>query len=170
MVQLSCAALALLPLFPSVFAFSPQSLPQSQVYQPSPYPRSRYIQPTSTKLGVGAEFDEFDDEVILGEECNISPEGYGFSASMGRILAAADRDNGFYRATASELVTSVMEGMTSGKADVALVFEDSSDKLLGIFTETDYVKVRLLFVRLPHWVVLNYDLHILQLAIYRFWK
>jgi hypothetical protein len=163
MVNFSSAALAFLPLFPSVSAFSAQTLPLSKASQPSPFPRSRYVQPTSTTLGIGAEFIDLDpDEVIpLGEECIITPEGYGFSASMGRILDAADRENGFYRARASEIVTDVMEGITIGKADVALVFDDSSDKILGIFTETDYIKVGLglrhRLHRLSKWVVFIHD-------------
>jgi CBS domain-containing protein len=56
-------------------------------------------------------------------------------------MKVANRQNGFYKAMASDIVTDVMEGITEGQVDVALVFDDSSSKLLGIFTETDYIKV-----------------------------
>lgn len=71
----------------------------------------------------------------------ITPEGFGFSSSAERILKVAGRSSGFYRAKASDIVTDVMDGITDGELDVALVFEDDSDELLGIFTETDYIKV-----------------------------
>jgi len=77
----------------------------------------------------------------MTQECNITPEGFGFSSSIDRILKSAGRNGGFYRARASDIVTDVMEGITNGKADVALVYDDETDKLVGIFTETDYIKV-----------------------------
>jgi hypothetical protein len=140
MVHLSNAAVALFLVPTNVSAFSLQTLSPLKTSSKGLFPRMGYSQSTSTTLGV--ELDPI--EVIpLGDECLITPEGYGFSASMGRILSTADRGNGFYRARASEIVIDVMEGITEGKADVALVFDDSSSKLLGIFTETDYIKVRL---------------------------
>lgn len=75
----------------------------------------------------------------------ITPEGYGFSSPTRRILRKAARDNaGYYTARASEPVTSVIAAMTSpdSTADVALVFrDDDEEKLMGIFTETDYIQV-----------------------------
>jgi len=80
----------------------------------------------------------------------ITPEGYGFSSPTRRILRKAARDNaGYYAARASEPVTSVIAAMTSpdSTADVALVFSDDdqdgdeNEKLLGIFTETDYIQL-----------------------------
>jgi len=39
-------------------------------------------------------------------------------------------------------VTDVMDEITNGEADVALVFEEGENgKLEGIFTETDYILV-----------------------------
>ena len=95
---------------------------------------------TSTRLNVGAELDP-DDVIPLGREANITPEGFGFSSPMTRILKEAKREGGYYRATATESVTDVMDGITQNVVDVALVFDDASNKLLGIFTETDYIKV-----------------------------
>ena len=93
-----------------------------------------------TKLDVGIEIDP-EDLIPLGQDNIITPEGFGFSSSVERILKNAQRQNGFYRAKASESVTDVMEGITGGQFDVALVFDDDSEKLVGIFTETDYIKV-----------------------------
>jgi hypothetical protein len=75
-------------------------------------------------------------------ESSITPEGFGFSTPASRILDRAGRNNGYYKAKGSDIVTDVMEGITSGKADVAVVFdENDSSKVSGIFTETDYIKV-----------------------------
>ena len=97
---------------------------------------------SKTMLNVGIEIEP-EDLIPLGQDNIITPEGFGFSSSVERILKNAQRQKGFYRARASESVTDVMEGITSGQLDVALVFEDDSDKLVGIFTETDYIKVSL---------------------------
>ena len=93
----------------------------------------------STELGVGAELDP-EDVLPLAQTTIITPEGYGFSSPASRILEAAGRNGGYYKASATDIVTDVMDGITSGKVDAALVFDDS-DRLLGIFTETDYIKV-----------------------------
>jgi hypothetical protein len=95
--------------------------------------------PRNTQLCAGA--DMIPD--VMGQECIITPEGYGFASGVDRILKKAGRSNGFYRAKASDLVVDVMEGITTGDLDVALVFDDDTAKLVGIFTETDYIKVRL---------------------------
>lgn len=89
---------------------------------------------------MGAEITP-EDLIPLGQDCVITPEGFGFSSSIERILKSAGRQNGYYRAKASETVIDVMEGITSGQLDVALVFDDATDKLVGIFTESDYIKV-----------------------------
>jgi hypothetical protein len=88
---------------------------------------------------------ELDDEAayMVGEECIITPEGFGFTTPANRVLKEAKRGVGYYRASASDLVIDVMDGITSGEQDVALVFDDKdAKKLLGLFTETDYIKVR----------------------------
>lgn len=81
-----------------------------------------------------------DWETVIGEECIITPEGYGFSTPTERVLKKSKRGTGFYRAAAADRVIDVMEAITTGNQDVALVFEEN-EQLLGIFTETDYIKV-----------------------------
>ena len=98
-----------------------------------------------SKLYVGAELNP--DEVLpLDRETMITPEGFGFSSPVSRVLNMAGRQGGYYKARASEIVTDVMEGITNGQVDAALVFADENDDLVGIFTETDYIKVRSDFV------------------------
>jgi hypothetical protein len=137
MVKLSLG-LALLSLvtdveaFSSIAGFSRNNLPSLSFTR----------QPKNTRLRAVLEYDFDAEEMIpLGGECILTPEGFGFSSSTSRIIQVANRQNGFYRAMASDIVTDVMEGITEGQVDVALVFDDSSGKLLGIFTETDYIKV-----------------------------
>lgn len=92
-----------------------------------------------SKLNMSGK-DVTPEEILpLGKGSVITPEGYGFSSPILRVLNIADRNTGFYRAKASDIVTDVMDEITTGKEDVALVFED--DKLKGIFTETDYIEV-----------------------------
>ena len=83
------------------------------------------------------------EEVLpVSQENLITPEGFGFSSSMVRILEQASRGDGYYSASASNIVTDVMEEITNGQADVALVFQDGDNsKLEGIFTERDYIEV-----------------------------
>jgi CBS domain-containing protein len=70
----------------------------------------------------------------------ITPEGYGFSSPVSRILKSRG-GLGYYRARASTSVIDVMEGINSG-TDVALVFDDYDDSiLLGIFTDADYIRL-----------------------------
>lgn len=69
----------------------------------------------------------------------LTPEGFGFSTPATRILKEADRDKGFFRAEASTPVIDVIAAITEGTKDVSLVYD--GDNLLGIFTETDYIKV-----------------------------
>jgi CBS domain-containing protein len=81
-----------------------------------------------------------------------TPEGYGFSSRISRILkargAGASGSPGYYAARASTPVVEVMEGINgSGDTTAALVFADDVDgdgpppALLGIFTDADYVKL-----------------------------
>ena len=80
---------------------------------------------------------------VMGDDSMITPEGFGFSAPARRILKEAGRSDGFYKAKGKELVIDVMEAITSeaGQEDVALVYGDDGE-LTGLFTETDYIKVR----------------------------
>ena len=71
---------------------------------------------------------------------NITPEGYGFSTPASRLLSKAQRMNGFHKASSEDGVLSVMDAITGSVQDAALVF-DEDERLVGLFTETDYVKV-----------------------------
>ena len=86
----------------------------------------------------GAE--ELEAESIMNMEF-LTPEGTGLSSPISRIVKLSKRDNGYYRANGSDRVVDVMDGITRDvKHDVALVYD--GDKLVGIFTESDYIKVR----------------------------
>jgi hypothetical protein len=74
------------------------------------------------------------------EEVSLAPEGYGFSSPVSRILQQADRQGGYSKALASDRVVDVIATITETSQDVALVYSEE-DALLGIFTETDYIKV-----------------------------
>jgi hypothetical protein len=82
----------------------------------------------------------------------ITPEGYGFSSPVGRILSSklGGSGLGFFRAKASMSVIDVMAGINSSDgennkssySDVALIFDDvDPDLLLGIFTDADYIRL-----------------------------
>ena len=80
---------------------------------------------------------------------SITPEGYGFSTSLRRILE--DTGSGYYKGYGSDRVIDIIQGITSTRKkddeadkanpDVALVFDDETEALIGIFTERDYVKL-----------------------------
>lgn len=120
------SGLALVSAIVSVEGFS--SIQQFSTRTPS-LGQSRF---TGTQLHVADPFPL---------DRSITPEGYGFSSSIGRILKEADRGGGYYKAASTDIVADVMEGITDGHADAALVFDEES-KLLGIFTESDYIRVR----------------------------
>jgi Na+/H+ antiporter NhaD/arsenite permease-like protein/CBS domain-containing protein len=80
---------------------------------------------------------------IVDNMASITPEGYGFSSPMDRVLAESKRQPGYHKAKASDTVIDVMQAITGSRDgyDVALVFDDDNDnKLLGLFTESDYIK------------------------------
>ncbi|KAL3941516.1 MAG: hypothetical protein SGBAC_004134 [Bacillariaceae sp.] len=118
------SGLALVSAIVSVEGFS--SIQQFSTRTPS-LGQSRF---TGTQLHVADPFPL---------DRSITPEGYGFSSSIGRILKEADRGGGYYKAASTDIVADVMEGITDGHADAALVFDEES-KLLGIFTESDYIR------------------------------
>lgn len=118
---------------PSSFLTQPQqyvstvpSLHSSTSFQRKTHP----TQETSSRLYSGLE-----------GTCLLTPEGYGFSSSMERVLAKAKRGSGFYTAMKDARVIDVMGGITEGQLDAALVYDQN--ELLGIFTESDYIKVSL---------------------------
>ena len=78
----------------------------------------------------------------MDDSCSITPEGFGFSTPAERVLREANRGMGYYAATGSQRVIDVMEAITTGPYDVALVFDgDNKDTVIGLFTETDYIRV-----------------------------
>mmetsp|Transcript_15841 Transcript_15841/g.22554 ORF Transcript_15841/g.22554 Transcript_15841/m.22554 type:complete len:783 (+) Transcript_15841:77-2425(+) len=87
---------------------------------------------------------------LLRETSILTPNGYGFASTAKRILESSDRMGGYYTARASDRVIDVMDGITDGVLDVALVYDkdalSSADDdslpmngLVGLFTESDYV-------------------------------
>lgn len=84
------------------------------------------------------------EDVLPLASSTMTPEGYGFSSPIHRILKLSTSHGQYYKASASDCVTKVMDGITNGvmSSNAALVFADDDDKtLVGIFTETDYIKV-----------------------------
>ena len=135
------AAIVAAALSSSVVAFT---IPQSTRAL-----RSSQFVPTNARLfktqrNVGS-VEEFNPEglVPITKEAMITPEGYGFTAPAQRIVEEANRQGaGYYRASSSENVLSVVHKITSNPDyDVALIFDEETDKIVGIFTETDYIKV-----------------------------
>jgi hypothetical protein len=86
---------------------------------------------------------ETGEQEVFATSSLLTPEGYGFSSSVERILKKSKRNGGYYKAQGSDRVIDVMAGIANQDgADIALVFGDGDGDLLGIFTETDYIKVR----------------------------
>ena len=86
---------------------------------------------------------ETGEQEMFATSSLLTPEGYGFSSSVERILKTSKRNDGYYRAQGSDRVIDVMGGIANQDgADIALVFNDENGDLLGIFTETEYIKVR----------------------------
>lgn len=73
-------------------------------------------------------------------ECLLTPEGFGFSSPAERILANSKNgeNGGYYKAKGTDRVIDVMSAITEGDEDAALVYDGA--ELLGIFTESDYIK------------------------------
>lgn len=94
--------------------------------------------PTSRRM-IGGFFNKEEDYEPLVDECLLTPEGFGFSTPMSRILTLSKRASGYYKAGPEESVVDVMAAITEGTIDVALVFD--KETLLGIFTESDYIRV-----------------------------
>ena len=87
---------------------------------------------------------ETGEQEMFATSSLLTPEGYGFSSSVERILKTSQRNSGYYKAQGSDRVIDVMGGIANQEgADIALVFGDDDGDLLGIFTEADYIKVRM---------------------------
>lgn len=91
---------------------------------------------------VGAEFNP-EGLVPFNKDTMLTPEGYGFTAPAKRIVTESSRAGaGYYRASSSQNVLEVVHEITKGDDyDVALIFDEETDKILGLFTESDYIKV-----------------------------
>jgi hypothetical protein len=95
----------------------------------------KFASPSTTKRSSAA------DAGVLGPSSLITPDGYGFTCPADRILKEAGRKKGYCRASSSDTVIDVMKAITEGDSiDAALIF-DEADQLLGLFTESDYIKV-----------------------------
>lgn len=81
----------------------------------------------------------------ISEECLFTPEGYGFSSPMGRILSTSPvAGSGYYRASATQELMEVMNEISQRETktpDVALVYNDEDGSFVGIFTERDFINV-----------------------------
>ncbi|KAL3772582.1 hypothetical protein ACHAWO_003637 [Cyclotella atomus] len=138
-IHLTAAALALAQ---TASAFAPPTLkcitPRTSSFI---HHGSRPTTTTSTtKLHNAEQSIQEDDLTALSTNptLNLLPAGYGFSASMERVLK--DAAGGYYKAKMDESVIDVMEGITADvNADVALVFE--GEELMGLFTDSDYIKI-----------------------------
>jgi len=95
---------------------------------------------TARKSRGVSKLEASDVDEFFGSQSILTPEGYGFASSGSRILECAGRGDGYYRSKGSDTVLDVMAGITGGSADAALVFDNNSDDLLGLFTETDYIR------------------------------
>ena len=81
------------------------------------------------------------NQASIGDQCLLTPEGFGFTSSAERILKETHKgeSSGYAAVNGNDSVIDVMQSITSGEDDVALVY-DGTD-LLGIFTESDYINV-----------------------------
>lgn len=96
----------------------------------------------SERHTVSALDDAEEVESIMNMNNFLTPEGTGFSSPISRIVKLSKRGDGCYRANGSDRVVDVMEAITqNADEDVALVYDEETKKLLGIFTERDYIQV-----------------------------
>jgi Na+/H+ antiporter NhaD/arsenite permease-like protein/CBS domain-containing protein len=82
---------------------------------------------------------------IMYNDKTMDGGGYGLSSTAQRIFQESKRQNdGYYKAYSNETVIDVMQHiLDTPDYDIALIFDNTdtnSDQLLGIFTETDYIK------------------------------
>jgi hypothetical protein len=99
---------------------------------------------TETKDDKLAEVEVIEAPVTLEvpfNRANITPEGTGFTSSTARVLQQAGRSPGYYRALNTDRIIDVIEAITTTDRDVALVFDATTDQVVGLFTESDYIKV-----------------------------
>lgn len=99
----------------------------------------------TTRRPVTVSTEDFNPQglVPLKKETMLTPEGYGFTAPAKRILSEANRKgSGYYRAYTTDNIMSVINAITNADDyDAALVFDKETNKIVGLFTESDYIKV-----------------------------
>jgi hypothetical protein len=118
-------------------------------------PQSRtLLSSSSTSSSTGSGDGSDDAAAALASPRNkqfmITPEGLGFTSSVQRILQQSGRSPGYHRALSGDAVLDVQAAISSSSTsppgssfDVALVFDqDDPKKLVGLFTESDYIQVR----------------------------
>src|SRR5210317_13402 len=102
---------------------------------------SHHARITPTLSSVASEGEVTDADIVAlstNPTLNLTPEGYGFSSPISRVVQ--NSGTGYYRAKSSESVVDVMENI--GKTEVALVFSDEDGKgLMGIFTDYDFIRL-----------------------------
>ena len=146
-----CLAAAALPLTSTTAFITTAPSPKaaaSLLTASSFIPRQQKHSASSSARYVGL-IDSSDEEVEfnpqgmvpLNKDTMITPEGYGFTAPAKRIIKEANRaNNGFYKASSSDNIMSVIAAITGGSEyDAALVY-DGNDAV-GLFTESDYIRV-----------------------------
>lgn len=142
---ITAATLVLLLLVSNSHSFAPDARFQSQrrsFAAPSLHtPRNSIVRQVGEDL-------EADSLMNMKESIVLTPEGTGFSSPISRILKLARRGDGFCRSNGSDRVIDVMEAITKDVEDSALVFDDDTNELVGIFTESDYIRVRTWLVRI----------------------
>jgi len=146
-IRAAAATVALVAaLAPPALAFAPSPMSRTATTA-----RPHALSSRSSSLFVSSADANAADaiELLSSESKRFTPEGFGFSTPVSRVLKDAGKENGgYYRAKASEAVIDVVGGISmdgdprAGAKDVALVFaDDDEDELMGIFTEADYIKL-----------------------------
>lgn len=129
----TAAALVLCWLARNCHSFAPRSLTHHE--------RNSFSRIASYRSIASGDL-EAETLMQMKESISLTPEGTGFSSPISRIVKLARRGDGYCRSNGSDRVIDVMEAITKGAEDSALVFDDDTQALLGIFTEADYIRVR----------------------------
>lgn len=136
-MRLRTLALAYCVLVPlTVNAFQPASktlnLPTSRILETI---KQHQPQPLQSSADDNAA-------TFLRQEALITPAGKGFLTPVKQVLGKAS----YCKVQDSDPVVSVMDKLSSSSNTAALVF-NSDDKLVGLFTEEDYMRVSTVYNR-----------------------
>jgi hypothetical protein len=155
----STCLLALLVLFTPSCAFTTQQssisrkakttltrssfIPSPKQYSTKTSSTQRHVDLVDSSASEPVEFNP-NGMVPLKKETMLTPEGYGFTAAAKRILKEANRaGNGYYKAYSTDNIMTVIAAITEGgEYDAALVFDEDTKEMMGLFTESDYIRVR----------------------------